>query len=206
MKKRLLIAAILIIAAIVILIAMPPEKTLGARIRLIYLHAAIAESAIVCFVLAAAAAISSLASPAFSTWTRPFFSTALRLWGLQLLLGALAMKCIWGAFLWTEPKVRVALILFLFALCTELLLVATRSRAVRFAGCTLTGMMALYTFFFTSDIFHPNHAILRGDSPVLSALFIALSFIVLTLSVLLAERYRARGIPPIPPPVNPASS
>src|SRR5215216_214827 len=107
--------ALFFIAVIVIaLLALfgPEEKSLGANVRIVYLHGAWVLSAEVAFVAAALAGVIAFITKRdfFHRWSAALGQTGIFFWLTYLPLSLWAMESNWNGLFLSEPRFRLAAI------------------------------------------------------------------------------------------------
>ncbi len=90
----------------------PEEKSLGANVRIVYLHGAWVLSAEVAFVAAAIAGVIALIAKrdAFHHWSSALGRTGIFFWLTYLPLSLWAMESNWNGLFLSEPRFRLAVI------------------------------------------------------------------------------------------------
>jgi hypothetical protein len=91
----------------------PREASLGENVRIVYLHAAWALSAEVCFALAGLAGLGGilLRRERLHAWSAALGQTGIVFWIIYLPLSLWAMQSNWNGLFLEEPRFRVAFIL-----------------------------------------------------------------------------------------------
>src|SRR5574342_286454 len=89
----------------------PEEKSLGANVRIVYLHGAWVLSAEVAFVAAALAGLIAfiIKRDAFHQWSAALGRTGIIFWVTYLPLSLWAMQTNWNGLFLVEPRFRLAL-------------------------------------------------------------------------------------------------
>lgn len=183
LRSTIVTACFILIA--LLLAVMPPEATLGQKVRLVYFHASTAENSIIFFVFAAISAAVYLASrkDSFIMKAVSFFKVAFYLWIVQTIFGAINMKVIWGNFFWNEPKARMGLILLAIAFVAYVIVEALHDgRIIKSITFIVTGAAAIGALLLTSNVFHPKNAIFGSDILAYKIIFVllVLSFFVIS--------------------------
>ena len=116
--------AVLITVAVIVLIAFlaPIEKTLGANIRIIYIHAAWVWTGKVLFGIAAIAGLLALIfsrQERLVHLTRSLAYTALFFWITYLPMSLYVMQSTWGGFFFDEPRWRIPFMLGIIAVLLQ---------------------------------------------------------------------------------------
>ncbi len=112
MKKRALTRFLVTVAAIGLLALFgPEEKSLGANVRIVYLHGAWVLTAEIAFIAAAAAGALGLVlrQERFHRWSAALGRTGLVFWITYLPLSLWAMEANWNGLFLAEPRFRLAL-------------------------------------------------------------------------------------------------
>lgn len=102
------------VVALILLFALfgPEEKSLGANVRIVYLHGAWVLTAEVVLLLAGLAGLIALVSPFknFHNWSAALGRTGVFFWVTYLPLSLWAMQSNWNGLFLAEPRFRLALI------------------------------------------------------------------------------------------------
>ncbi len=112
MKKRALTRFLGVVLLIALLALFgPEEKSLGANVRVVYLHGAWVLTAELAFIAAAAAGTLGLVlrRAAFHRWSASLGRTGLVFWLTYLPLSLWAMQTNWNGLFLAEPRFRLAL-------------------------------------------------------------------------------------------------
>jgi hypothetical protein len=108
-----LISLILLLLLIALLVFLgPEEKSLGANVRVVYLHGAWVLTALVAFVASGLAGLGGvlLRYGALHRWSRALGRTGILFWVTYLPLSLWAMQTNWNGLFLAEPRWRLALI------------------------------------------------------------------------------------------------
>ena len=204
----LFLANILLIGVVTALV--PPEQTLGANIRLIYLHGAWVWTAKVVFGLAAVAGLVGIVAPYLGVRRRSFFEfrlipptrrwitwslalgrTGLLYWLIYLPLALWVMWVTWGGFYFDEPRWRVSLMLGIVALLLQVALYLLDSPTIIAIANWLFGLTLWILLDTTPVEMHPVSPIFSSDSTMIQVIFLALTGLVLLLAAQVAVWMRA---------------
>jgi hypothetical protein len=190
--KRSLIIFAVTLAAIVFFASLgPPERTLGNRVRFVYLHGAWVWSALAAFLLAALSGIAGLAARRreFQRWSLALGRTGLFFWITYLPISAIAAQTNWNGLFLAEPRWRLAMIFSIGGLVIQLgvsllddLQWAALANILYFAAL-------VYALANTPNVMHPPAPIVNSD-----ALRIQIFFAWLLLLTLLAGWQIARWL------------
>lgn len=175
--------------AAVLLALTPREETLGYYLKVVYVHATTTWVGIAAFTVAGLAGLWYLLTghEKWYRWCLAARRTALVFWIIAVLSELVAMRLIWGAFLW-EPRLPMTLQVLLLAVALHLITGAIDGR--RLIAALNLGLAALLWFLLatTRQVMHPNNPIGRSGS-----LTIKLTFLAVLLSLLAAAFCLARG-------------
>ncbi|MBN8580508.1 MAG: hypothetical protein J0L96_07540 [Anaerolineae bacterium] len=111
-KPYLLYLFITLIVIAFITLLGPEEQSLGANVRLVYLHGAWVLTAEIVFIAAALAGLLGLVlrRDLFHTWSAALGRTGIIFWVTYLPLSILAMQSNWNGLFLAEPRFRLAMI------------------------------------------------------------------------------------------------
>lgn len=183
----LLITLGFIIATIAIA---PLEKTLGARVRLVYLHGAWVWTGKVAFGLAGLAGLGAFLfadrRSFWSGWSLAFGRTGLIFWLTYLPLSLVVQQLNWGGIYWDEPRWRVPLA---FGVAGVLLQAALTlfNRPLWTAMANLVFGVALWAGLAQlQNVLHPDSPIFSSGSQRIEAFFLVLLFLTILLMIQVA--------------------
>jgi hypothetical protein len=186
------------VAVIAILLALvPPEKTLGAIIRPVFLHGALVQVGLLAF---AAAGVLGLVyflrqSPKVIRWCLAAQETAVVLWVAYSLSSMVTTRLAWGEWIaWDEPRVRASIHVLWFCIaCLLLVKWMNHPTFTAFANIVIAG--AVWFLVKGAELLrHPFDPIGGSNSLYYQGLFIALIVAVLACGAIVARwRYMASG-------------
>jgi len=106
----LFVAALIVIALLALF--GPEEKSLGASVRIVYLHGAWVLAAEIAFLAAGLAGLAALLTrrPLFHRWSAALGRTGVFFWLTYLPLSLWAMQSNWNGLFLSEPRFRLAAI------------------------------------------------------------------------------------------------
>lgn len=100
-----------LLAIVILTLFGPEEKSLGANVRLVYVHGAWVLTAEIAFILAALAGLLGLLlrRDLFHAWSAALGRTGIVFWVTYLPLSMLAMQANWNGLFLAEPRFRLAM-------------------------------------------------------------------------------------------------
>ena len=182
----LLVLAILIAA----LTALgPAEKSLGANVRVVYLHGAWVWTSLAAFLAAGALGLVGLLvqRPILHAWSCSLGRTGLLFWITYLPISMWAMQTNWNGLYLAEPRWRLALIFAVSGLLMQIGLALIDRPAWTSAANFIYIVVLFLALADTQNVMHPPSPILSSDSSN-----IRLFFALLLLALLLAAWQIAR--------------
>lgn len=195
-RPALLLINILLIAVFTAL--GPMEQTLGASVRIVYLHGAWVWTAKIIFGLAALAGLAGLALPSrrrvrWQAWSQALGRTGLLFWVIYLPLVLLVMQMTWGGLFLDEPRWRVSLMLGIVAVLLQAALYLLNnpwvtSTANLLFGCTLWIMLDT-----AATELHPVSPIFGSDAVGIQIYFVVLVGLVLLLAAQVTDWVRVKS-------------
>jgi hypothetical protein len=110
-KSPLIPFFISLLAIVILTLFGPEEKSLGANVRLVYVHGAWVLTAEIAFILAALAGLLGLLlrRDLFYAWSAALGRTGIVFWVTYLPLSMLAMQANWNGLFLAEPRFRLAM-------------------------------------------------------------------------------------------------
>jgi hypothetical protein len=160
----------------------PEEKSLGANVRIVYLHGAWVLSAEVAFVAAALAGLIGLImkSETFHRWSAALGRTGIFFWITYLPLSLWAMQSNWNGLFLSEPRFRLAVIFAVTGVLLQLGLWLMNTSWLT-SVVNIIFIVVLRVIFATADnVMHPPPSpIFNSGNYVIIGFFLAL--IILTL-------------------------
>jgi hypothetical protein len=203
MKKSLaqfasspLVWLLVLLAAVVPLTTLgPSEKTLGAGVRIVYLHGAWVWTALAAFVVAGMAGLAGIVvrKPILHGWSRAWGWTGLLLWITYLPVSIWAMETSWNGLYLSEPRWRLALIFAVSGLLLQSGLALLEKPAWTSAGNLLYIIALLLTLATTRNVMHPPAPVLSSDSLLIRGYFFVLLAIMLLAAWQIARLLHQSG-------------
>ena len=111
-KSPLIYFSITVIVIALLTLFGPEERSLGANVRIVYLHGAWVLAAEVAFIAAALAGLLGLIlrKDIFHAWSAALGRTGIVFWLTYLPLSLFAMQANWNGLFLAEPRFRIAMI------------------------------------------------------------------------------------------------
>jgi hypothetical protein len=160
----------------------PAEKTLGANVRIVYLHGAWVWVALSGFVAAALLGLAGLLTSRreLHGWSRAVGRTGLTFWITYLPLSIWAMQTNWNGLFLLEPRFRLAVVFTLGGVLLQLGVTLLEDPAWASAGNILYALVLFITLSQTQEIMHPASPIFGSGAWRIQLYFIGLLLLTLT--------------------------
>ena len=156
-KSPLIYFSITILVIALLTLFGPEEKSLGANVRIVYLHGAWVLAAEVAFIAAALAGLLGLLlrKEIFHAWSAALGRTGIVFWLTYLPLSLFAMQANWNGLFLAEPRFRIAMIFAVTGVLLQLgLLLFNISWLTSFAN--ILYIITLRVVFATAqNVMHP---------------------------------------------------
>jgi len=168
----------------------PEEKSLGANVRIVYLHGAWVLSAELAFVAAAIAGLIALITKrdAFHQWSAALGRTGIIFWITYLPLSLWAMESNWNGLFLSEPRFRLAVIFAVTGVLLQVGLWLIDTDSITSAANIVFIIVLRIIFSTAQNIMHPP------PSPIFNSGNYAMIgfFLVLILLTLVAGCFLTR--------------
>ena len=182
LKSPLTLFFITIIVIALLALFGPEEKSLGANVRIVYLHGAWVLTAEVAFVAAALAGLIALITrrDRFHKWSAALGRTGIFFWVTYLPLSLWAMESNWNGLFLSEPRFRLAVIFAVTGILLQVGLWLINTNWISSVG-NIIFIVVLRVIFATADnVMHPPPSpIFNSGNYTIIGFFLAL--IVLTV-------------------------
>jgi hypothetical protein len=156
-KSPLLYFSITVIMIALLTLFGPEEKSLGANVRIVYLHGAWVMAAEAAFIAAALAGLLGLVlrKDIFHAWSAALGRTGILFWISYLPLSMFAMQTNWNGLFLAEPRFRLAIIFAVTGILLQIgLWLFSISWLTSFAN--ILYIIALRVIFATAqNVMHP---------------------------------------------------
>ena len=178
----------LTLLAIVLFTGLAPlEKTLGANIRLVYLHGAWVWVGIGVFGLAALAGLAGLLGwkPARRA-SESLGWTGLLLWLTYLPVSMAVMRINWGGFYFDEPRWRIPMTFAVVGVLLQAGLWLLHNRLLTAAGNLGFGAALWWSMFHMQSVLHPDSPVFQSNSLRIQVFFGGLLLLMGALALQIA--------------------
>lgn len=147
--------------AALILALSPTEQTLGANVRIVYLHVSLTRAGEIGLVAAGLVGLALLVNPAsrLGGWVAPISRVGLGFYAAGFAVSIIAEQVIWGGISFQEPRMIAALDVLAVAAIVQVLITwlpQTRARAALHVAMAAVIVWALVT---AQNVLHPGAAI-----------------------------------------------
>jgi hypothetical protein len=169
---------------VIVLLALfgPEEKSLGANVRIVYLHGAWVLAAELSFVAAALAGVIAFITKrdAFHDWSAALGRTGIFFWLTYLPLSLWAMQSNWNGLFLAEPRFRLALIFAVTGVLLQVGLWIMNTKWITSVANIIFIVVLRLIFSTASNVMHPPPSpIFNSGNVVIIGFFVGL--IALTL-------------------------
>jgi hypothetical protein len=162
----------------------PSERTLGANVRVVYLHGAWVWTSLAIFLAAGIAGLAGLLSgrARLHAWSRALGWTGLLFWITYLPISMWAMQSNWNGLYLAEPRWRLALIFAVAGLLLQAGLALIDRPAWNSAANLAFVAVLLAALAGTREVMHPSSPILSSNSRLIQAYFAGLVLLTTLLA------------------------
>ncbi len=176
---------LLLFFATVILIALlalfgPEDKSLGANVRVVYLHGAWVLTAEIAFALGGVAGFLALLRPRprLDNWSAALGRSGTVFWVTYLPLSLWAMETNWNGLFLAEPRFRLALTFAVVAVLIQAGLWLLAKPAYTSAANALFAIVLYYAFSRAPDVMHPPPSpIFNSGNAAIIGFFVTLNLL-----------------------------
>jgi hypothetical protein len=182
-----------VLAIAVLALFGPEEQSLGANVRIVYLHGAWVLTAEIVFLAAALAGLAGLVArrDLFHNWSAALGRAGIVFWVSYLPLSMLAMQSNWNGIFLAEPRFRLAVT---FAVVGVLLQVGLwmMSNKLLTSAANIAYIIVLRAIFASaSNVMHPPPSpIFNSGNYVIIAFFAALNLLAWVAAYFLTQYFR----------------
>jgi hypothetical protein len=189
----LFIATVIVIALLALF--GPEEKSLGASVRIVYLHGAWVLAAELAFVAAALAGLIALITrrTGFHQWSAALGRTGIFFWVTYLPLSLWAMQSNWNGLFLAEPRFRLAAIFAVTGILLQVGLWLINTDWITSAA-NITFIVVLRVIFSTAEnVMHPPPSpIFNSGNYAIIGFFLALILLTFVAAYFLTRVFLER--------------
>lgn len=159
----------------------PSEKTLGANVRVVYLHGAWVWAALAGLIAAGLTGLTALATgrEPLHEWSRALGRTGVFFWVTYLPISLWAMQTNWNGLFLAEPRWRVALIFGIGGIAVQGFVAFLREPVLTsFANAAFIAGL-FFVLARTDQVMHPPSPIFSSDATTIQYFFVGLTALVM---------------------------
>lgn len=183
--KVVFLMAGVILALVLTVYFSPQEKTLGSLVKLVYLHAGLAYSALLFFLFVLIFSVIPLEVRNRLSLLKSLSFTALIFWLAYLFSSLLVAYLAWGNVNWSEPRLRIALeIIFAASLFFYLSFLFEEKGNASLYFYFLFGLVPILLWLTRYSVLHPNNPVGRSTSLAIKVFSYLINLEVFSLGVI----------------------
>jgi hypothetical protein len=169
----------------------PSEKTLGANVRVVYLHGAWVWTALAGFAAASVLGLAGLITRNVSLhrWSRALGRTGLFFWITYLPISMWAMQTNWNGIFLAEPRFRMAVVFAIGGLLLQIGITIAEDPAWASGANIIFALALFWTLRSTQNVMHPPSPILSSDAWRIQFYFFGLILLTLLLAAQVARSW-----------------
>ncbi len=153
------------LALILTLYFSPEEKVLGSLVRLVYLHAGLAFTALLFYLFILVFSVVPLWVKDQLVFLKSLSTTAMIFWVAYLLSSLLVAYLAWGNVNWSEPRLRIAWeIIFAAGLFFYLAYLFEEKKVISLFFYFLFGLAPILLWLTRYSVLHPNNPVSLSPS------------------------------------------
>ena len=176
-----------LLAIVLVTFLTPAEKSLGFKLRLVYLHGAWVWAGILAFGAAALAGLVGLFSPQrCARWSLALGRTGLFFWLTYLPMSLLVMQLMWGGLFFDEPRWRIPFFIAIAEVILQVALAVLDTPRVTCAANLLFGLAIYALLLPAGSVLHPESPVFDSNSLAIKVIFIALLLLTSALGTQMA--------------------
>jgi hypothetical protein len=190
LKSPLSLFFITVIVIALLALFGPEEKSLGANVRIVYLHGAWVLSAELAFVAAAIAGFVALITrrEIFHQWSAALGRTGIIFWITYLPLSLWAMESNWNGLFLSEPRFRLAVIFAVTGTLLQIGLWLINTDWITSAANIVFIVVLRIIFATASNVMHPPPSpIFNSGNYAIIGFFLALILLTLVAAYFLTR-------------------
>ena len=190
LKSPLTLFFITVIVIALLALSGPEEKSLGANVRLVYLHGAWVLSAELAFLAAALAGVIAFLTKrqVFHQWSAALGRTGIFFWVTYIPLSLWAMESNWNGLFLSEPRFRLAVIFAVTGILLQLGLWLINTNWITSLANIIFIVVLRMVFATASNIMHPPPSpIFNSDNTTIIGFFLAMITLALVAAYFLTK-------------------
>jgi hypothetical protein len=178
--------------AALILVLSPAEQTLGANVRIVYLHVSLTRAGEIGLALAGLVGLGLLInpSPRLDGWAASISRVGLGFYAAGFAVSMVAEQVIWGGISLQEPRMIAALNVLAVAAIVQVLIVWLPQRRVRAALHVVMAAVVIWALVTAQNVLHPGAAIGSSNSTAIKLYSYAFLVVCLLAAGWIAWRVR----------------
>jgi hypothetical protein len=192
LKSPLALFFITVIVIALLALFGPEEKSLGANVRIVYLHGAWVLSAELAFVAAGLAGLIALATKRdiFHQWSAALGRTGIIFWITYLPLSLWAMESNWNGLFLSEPRFRLAVIFAVTGILLQVGLWLINTNWITSIANIIFIIVLRLIFATASNVMHPPPSpIFNSGNYAIIGFFLALILLTVVAAYLLTRAF-----------------
>ncbi len=181
---------IIVIAIALLTLISPEEKSLGANVRIVYLHGAWVLTAEITFIFAALAGLLGLIlkNDIFHAWSAALGRTGIVFWVTYLPLSLFAMQSNWNGLFLAEPRFRLAMMFAVTGILLQIGLWIFNISWLTSLGNIIYIVVLRVIFSTAENIMHPPPSpIFNSGNYVIIGFFVGLNLLALLAAYFLTR-------------------
>jgi hypothetical protein len=189
-KSPLIVFFVIVLAIAVLALFGPEEQSLGANVRIVYLHGAWVLTAEIAFIAAALAGLVGLITrrDLFHNWSAALGRAGIVFWVTYLPLSLLAMQTNWNGLFLAEPRFRLAMTFAVVGVLLQVGLWMMSSKLLTSAANIAYIIVLRAIFASASNVMHPPPSpIFNSGNYVIIGFFVALNLLTWVAAFFLAR-------------------
>lgn len=181
--SRWLLILVLLILTLALASVAPPERTLGANIRTVYLHGGWVWAALLSLAVAAGVGAAALVTrrPRWHAWSRAWGRTGIVLWVTYLPLSLWAMQTNWNGLFLAEPRWRLGVIYAVVGVLLQLGL-SLLPETWASAGNLAYFLALVWSLTHTPNVMHPPAPAFHQGAWLIRLTFLALTALLMLVA------------------------
>lgn len=180
--------AFLIVSFIILIYLSPTEKTLGANVKLIYLHASMIWTALLLFIVSLVVLGVGLIQKKkkyLNKGKRIFITGSIAL-AINLALSMISMQIIWQKIAWQEPRFKnMVTAFFLLIICFALAAFFEKTE-IKSSLYIIASLSVLLLIMISVNVIHPASAIRDSGSLAIKFFPLAMTGLLFTTGMLIS--------------------